>query len=212
MMLDITDNKMRASDGVRFQQADIEFPFDCQIPISAVDDLVKILRTTEAPNIETGEDDDSLLFRIGSDVFIAQKLNAVFPDMDDQLLKPALANDQDLHVDRQELISAIKRVRITADTETSAVGFTLTKGKMLVSAKDKYGSESWEELDAKWEGAEKRITFNHQHILDMLGMADVKSCHFRLGTDTKTRPAPILLQDTESGLLGILNQLRSDFL
>lgn len=215
MMLDLSSGRLRASDGVRFQQCKLPVPEgfpDIQIPINAVDDLVKILRGTEATEIEVGEDDDSLIFKIGGDVFIAQKLNATFPDMDEALIKPALANQDSLIVDRQDLISAIKRVRITADPETSAVILRLSTDKILVTAKDKYGSEASEEVDAKWSLKDRQVAFNHAHLLDMLSMAEMKACEFKLGVDTKTRPAPILLEDPETGSLGILNQIRVDFL
>lgn len=214
MVIDISDGQMRASDGVRFQQVTVgkEIPIDISIPINAVDDLVKILSTTEAPKIELGEDEESLFFKVGGDTFIAQKLNAVFPDVDEQLLKPALANDQVLNVDRNDLVKAIKRVRITADPETNAVILALTKDKMTVKSKDKYGSTCEEELDVKWDGKDREVAFNHTHLLQMLNMTDLSSCEFRLGEDTKTRPSPLLLRDDDAGQVGMLNQIRTDWL
>lgn len=214
MVIDISNGQMRASDGVRFQQVSVgkEIPIDISIPINAVDDLVKILSTTEAPKIDLGEDEDSLFFRVGGDIFIAQKLNAVFPDVDAQLLKPSLLNDQVLNVDRADLIKAIKRVRITADPETNAVILSLTKGKMLVKSKDKYGSTCDEELDVKWDGKNRDVAFNHSHLIQMLNMSDQASCEFRLGEDTKQRPSPLLLRDDSAGQVGVLNQLRTDWL
>lgn len=214
MVIDISGGQMRASDGVRFQQVTVgkEIPIDISIPINAVDDLVKILQTTEAPKIELGEDEESLFFKVGGDTFIAQKLNAVFPDVDEQLLKPALANDQVLNVDRNDLAKAIKRVRITADPETNAVVLDLSKDKMQVKSKDKYGSTCTEDLDVKWDGKDRSVAFNHEHLLQMLNMTDLASCEFRLGEDTKTRPSPILLRDDEAGQVGMLNQLRTDWL
>ena len=214
MVIDIAGGQMRATDGVRFQQVTVgkEIPIDISIPINAVDDLVKILSTTEAPKVELGQDDESLFFKVGGDVFIAQKLNAVFPDLDEQLLKPALANDQILNVDRGDLVKAIKRVRITADPETNAVILALSTNKMNVKSKDKYGSTCEEELDVKWGGKDREIAFNHTHLLQMLGMTDLSSCEFRLGEDTKTRPSPLLLRDDAAGQVGMLNQLRVDWI
>jgi DNA polymerase-3 subunit beta len=213
MMIDVEDGNMRASDGVRFQQVPVgDKTPDMQIPINAVDDLLKTLNTTEAQKIAIGEDEDCLIFKIGGDVFIAQKLNAKFPDVNEMLLKPALANDKELNVDRQDLVSAIKRVRITADPETSGIVLELKPDAMIVRSKDKYGSTCEEEITAKWSDGERNIAFNHQHLLDMLTMADVKSCQFFLGQDTKTRPSPLLLKDESSGMVGVLNQVRLDWL
>lgn len=213
MLIDVTNGQMRASDGVRFQQVKVEpnIP-DIQIPINAVDDLLKILRTTESNEVELGEDDNSLVFRVAGDIFVAQKLTAIFPDVDSQLVKPALLNDQKLNVDREDLVAAIKRVRITADPETSAIVLELGKNKLTVRSKDKYGSTATEELDVFWEGPERQVAFNHVHLIQMLDMLDLKSCPFFLGTDTKTRPTPLLIRDDSNGLIGVLNQLRVDWL
>lgn len=213
MMIDITDGKVRAADGVRLQQATLgdKFPIDIQIPIMAVDDIVKLLRTTEAPKIEVGDDENFIVFRVAGDVFICNKLNAAFPDVDDQILKPALANDQELHVDRQELLSAIKRVRINADPETSAVVLALSEDMLIVQAKDKFGNTAVEPISVKWDSGSREVAFNHTHLAEMLQMADVKSCHFKLGADGKTRKSPILFQDEATGQIGVLNQIRLDF-
>jgi DNA polymerase-3 subunit beta len=213
MMISILSGRMRAADGVRFQQVVLEdFPLDIQIPINAVDDLVKILKTTETEQIEVGETDSTIIFRVAADVFVAQKLMADFPNVDEILLKPALTNDQELYVDRKELIAAIKRVRITADPETSAVRLILTKDNMRVTSKDKYGSHAEEELDVKWDSGDREVAFNHSHLLDMLYMADVKTCKMLLGADTKTRPSPLRLVDADTGTDGILNQVRLEWI
>lgn len=212
MLIDVHDGRMRASDGVRFQQVDIAFPLDVQIPINAVDDLVKLLRTTELATVEVGESEDHLVFRVGADAFIANKLTAQFPEVDEVLLKPALTNDQELNVDREELMAAIKRVRITADDETSAVVLALSENKLSVRSQDKFGNTADEGLDVRWEGEDREVAFNHQHLSQMLEMADAKSCSFFLGPDGKTRKSPLLLRDDESGQLGVLNQIRLDFL
>lgn len=80
MMIDVSGGKMTSCDGVRFQQADLlgkdgrqqgqEFPLDLQIPIGAVDDLVRLLRTTDLAEIGIGESDYHLVFRVGADVFL----------------------------------------------------------------------------------------------------------------------------------------------
>ena len=212
MMVDVSAGRMRAADGVRFQQVSVDKDFpEVQIPIYAVDDLLKIMRASEADNIELGSDDECLIFRVGEDMFVAQLLNAEFPNVDEQLLKPALANDQQFSVDRNELATAVKRVRITADEETSAVILLLTKNALSVTSRDKAGSWTREALDAAWAGKDRQVALNHNHLLDMLTTAEVPSCQFFLGKDEKTRPSPLLLKDEGLGMLGILTQLRASF-
>jgi DNA polymerase-3 subunit beta len=213
MLIDITEGKMRAADGTRYQQADMgSFPVDIQIPIGAVDDLMKLLRSTDQNTIGVGETDSALVFQINNDLFIAQKLNAAFPDVDELLLKPALGNDQELHVDRDELIAAIKRVRVTADAETSAIILELKSGVMSVKSRDKFGNYAEETLDVAWNSPDRDVAVNHAYLTDMLQMTDAKSCRFFLGVDSKTRKSPLMLKDDEAGQIGILNQMRAEFL
>lgn len=212
MMINIADGKMRAADGARFQQAELNFPLDLDIPIGAVDDLSKLLRTTEQKFFELAETENHLIFRVAADTFIANKLTAVFPDVEGLLLKPALGNNEQLNVDRQDLIQAIKRVRVTADQETSAVILSLESNQIAVRSQDKYKNHAEEIIDCKWANDPRDVALNHQHLLDMLNMTDAASCHFFLGPDTKTRKSPLMLKDEEAGLIGILNQIRIEFL
>lgn len=214
MMIDVSDGKMRAADGVRFQQADLgqALPLDFQIPIAAVDDLAKLLRSTDQNMLQIGETDNHLVFRIAGDIFIANKLTVAFPDVEEILLKPALANNEKLYVDRNDLLAAIKRVRITADNETNAIVLAIARGLIIVRSKDKYGNQASEPIDAQWELPPREIAVNHEYLSQMLAMADMKSCQFLLGPSTKTRPCPLLLRDDESGTLGVLNQLRADWI
>lgn len=212
-MIDIANGQMRASDGVRYQQVPMPDCPDLQIPINAVDDLVKILGASQVAEFGVTEEEDCLIFRVSGDVFIAQKLNAVFPDMDESVLKPALANEDELTVARDDLVGAIKRVRITANPETAAVALHLQKDKLVISSRDKEGSGASETLDVSWSASERKLAFNHQQLLQMLEMHDASTCHFWLGVDVKkTRPSPILLKDEETGLIGVLNQVRADWL
>lgn len=215
MLIDITERKMRAADGVRFQQVTMPFwpdDLDIQIPINAVEDLTKLLKSTELQTIDIGDTENFLVFRVGGDVFIANKLTVEFPPVDDLLLKPALANDQELHADREELMHAIKRVRVTADEETSAVVLHLEPNKMTVMSKDKLGNMAKEDLDVDWKSADRDVAFNHDHLTQMLEMSDAKSCAFFLGPDAKTRKSPIMLKDDAAAQLGVLNQLRMEHL
>jgi len=213
MMIDITDGKMTACDGVRFQQAQLgdDFPLSLQIPIGAVDDLFKLLNTTDLAEVGIGEADYHIVFRIGNDVFIANKLMATFPDVERMLLEPALRNTHELLCDRSELEQAIKRVRINADPETSAVVLRLGTDTVSVESQDKLGNASREQIDASWKGQPRILVINHKFLMDMLAMYDGKSCKFRLGDDSKSRKSTVMLQDDETGTIGIIQQMKADY-
>ncbi len=211
-MVDIQGGRLIATDGSRFQQAQVaHFDVDLRIPIAAVDDLLRLLKTSDLDEVHVGQSDNHLIFRFASDVFIVNKLVAQFPDMEQVLLRPALNNKHHLAVDRTELLQTIKRIRINADTESSAVALLLTRDSVTVQAKDKYGNRATETIDATFDGPERTIVINHGFLTDMLKGYTGETCTFRLGDDTKTRRSMILLQDQTNGSVGVVQQMNSDW-
>lgn len=212
MMIDVSGNKVTACDGARIQQVKLDFPLDMQIPASAVDHVLRLLSGADTDDIRVAEVERSaggsaVIFRVGETSLIVSKLTARFPDMDKLLLKPTLENNLPLVVDRAELVDAIRRVRINADTETSAIGLRLESSKLTVVSKDKYGNGAEESLEAGWDGQDRMVFVNHQFLLEMLQMYDGKSCTFKLGKDTKQRKSALLLQDAETGVTGVIQQM-----
>lgn len=220
MIVVSAEGKVTACDGVRFQQALLEGwprevggePLEIQIPIGAVDDLVKLLRTTDQNDIGVASTDNHLIFRVGRDHFIANKLTAEFPDVERTLLRPALQNQDVLTCDRAELVDAVRRVRINADSDSSSIALAVREGKIRVVTQDKFGNNASEEIDAGWTMAARTLVVNHQFLYQMLQMADSRSLTFKLGRDTRSRKSFLVLEDPATNSLGVINQMRSDFM
>jgi len=195
-MISITEGKMRASDGAVFRQVEVPdlAELDTQIPIGAVDDLLRLLRNTELERISIGQTEDHLLFSVGADVFIITKTNVDYPDVETALLSVARKNDKRLTVDRQQLVNGIKRVRVTADEETRGMILELTEDQLTLRAKDKYGNFATQVLDVYWKEGDKTLGVNHEYILDLLTVLPSASINILLGTDMKTRKSPISLR------------------
>lgn len=208
---------IRATDALRYHQVSLPWPkgFDLQLPTAAADVLVSLLKTTEIETLEIGETETSIIFRLGSDTFVASKHNVEFPNVDERLVDPAVENnDQQLVIDRKALLAAIKRVRITSDPETSALALALAKGKLIVRSKTSSRlrpDACSEELDVVWDGDKRTVGFNHRHLTELLSSIDSPTATFFLGKDTKQRRSPLLLRDESSGTIGVLSQQRPDF-
>lgn len=214
MMIDVSNARFTACDGVRFQQARLgqDLPLSIQLPIGAVDDLVKLLRSSDADDIRVGEADHHLVFRVGTDVFIASKLMVDFPDVEALLLQPALENTEHLVCDRQNLMDAVKRARINADSETSTMVLRLTNNTITVTTRDKFGNACQDHIVASWGDAPRDVVVNHKYLTDMLGMYSARLCHFWFGPDTKTKKSPVLLKDPETETVGLIQQMRAEWL
>lgn len=211
MLMDLSKSRMRASDSVRFQQVYFEFPFECQIPQRVVHDLVQRLGNSESENLMVGQTKNTLVYKVDDVLVIGQKSDAKFPDVDEVLLKPTFSNDQILTVDRVGLLAAVKRVRITADENTSAIVLSLNHGVVTVEAKGKTGA-STEDVPAQWGYAPRHLAFDHRHLADLLSSITTETCTFRLGKDLKTRPSSLLMEDDEQGFTAVLSQMRLDWM
>ncbi len=211
MMVNVSNGKMTACDGGRFQQFDLgaDFPVSLNISVFTLDELIKVLRSSGAEKIGIGETERNLVFQTTSGVLVMNKLTSKFPDMESTLLRPSLSNTRDLKVPRSQFISAIKRVRVNADVDTSALGLSLSLNRLIISAQDRQGNEAQEFLDVEWLGEKYHLMVNHYYLMEMLQMASNDTCSFRLGFDSHTRRAPILLQEENS--IGVIPQMNSDW-
>ncbi len=211
-MVDIKQGRMIATDGSRFQQTQLAwFPVDMRIPIAAVDDLLRLLKISDLDRVHVGQSDNHLIFRFATDVFVVNKLIAQFPDMEKQLLKPALDNKHSLSTRTRDLLDAIKRVRINADPESSAIALIIDRQGITVQAKDKYGNTAAEAIDATWTGSQRTVVVNHKFLTDMFRGYSGDTAVFKLGDDTKTRKSMILLQDADVGSIGVVQQMNADW-
>ena len=170
------------------------------------------MRAALLAEIGVAQTEHALLFRFGVVLLICQKSAARFPDVDEVLLKPTLVNDQELRVDREALRGAVRRVRITADENTSAVVLSLNAGSVSVECKDRRGGFAVETIPAEWAHPPRHVAFNHRHLADLLSATTSETCVFRLGKDLKTKPSPLLLEDPEEGFTAVLSQIRLDWL
>lgn len=207
----IQDGKVTAADGARLHQVNLgtDFPFNLRIPILAIDDLLRLIRVSDADTITVGlAEDGGLIFRLGSDLFIVNRFNTPEVDLQAQMISPVLKNKHRLEVNRADLVAAVKRVRVIVDPKSSvAVSLALSGNELTVSAREEDQNRASETIDCAWSGPERTITVNHKHLTDLLGaQVEDDTCVLLLGTDTKTRRLPILLP-ASTGSLGIIHQM-----
>jgi DNA polymerase-3 subunit beta len=206
-MVDLKANKMTACDGVRFQQAEVSAP-PMRIPGGSIDLILKILGVSAAKEVIFANLPDSkMVFKVDTTLLVVTAPEVNFPHAEQLFLRPALTNDQELRVSRQSLISAIKRVRLCADEDTSAIALKLSKDAIEVSTRDQVGNKASESLAAVWKGKARTITVHHRYLLELLAVNDVEECVFKLGEDSQSRKSPILLQNQSAKMVGVVQQM-----
>jgi DNA polymerase III sliding clamp (beta) subunit (PCNA family) len=193
------DGVVTASDRVRMARAPLAgFPVAVTIPSGVLDDMLRLLAGNPDGKIMVGEIPGRLVLVIGHVTLVTSRRPAQFPDMDKQLLEPALeAGSSVLVVDREELEKAVRRVAIAADQQTSAIALRLTSKGVTVEAKDKNGNSATEAVPATWDDKPRVVVVNSGYLLELLGATTAKSCEFKVGPDMGAKKAPLLLVGTD---------------
>lgn len=196
-----------ASDANRMAQARVPgFPLAMCVPSAAAEDLVKLLSSSpDVKDIEVGQTAGLVFFRVGHVTLAANKRQATFPDVESQLLKPAADNADVLTIDRSQLQSAIKRVRINADTETAAIALDISPGEVAVVSRDKNSNSARETVPAKWDGGKRLVVVNHVFLTEAIDAHPDQACEFKLGADIGKKRSMVLLEG--DNLVQVLNQM-----
>lgn len=188
-----------ASDRTRLARSPLPgFPFPVAVPAGALDDLLRLLSGNPADTVGIAETDAAVVFRADHVTISAGKRSTQFPDMDKQLLGPAIeANDQRLVVDKAELAAAVKCVAINADTATSAIALRVGPSGLAVEARDKSGNSAAKKVMAEWDGKDRVVVVNCVFLAEMLAASPAKSCTFWLGPDVGKKLSPVLLANPD---------------
>lgn len=212
----IRSGRVIAADGIRYHS--IEVPntdlLDLALPLSFVGELSNLLSETEEEFVlGVTADKKSVVVRYQDSILSTLLLADEFPDVTQAFLVPAMSNQHTLKLTRDSLLGAIRRVRILSDSETSSVKISLFSGKISlieVSSQSRSGSWSKESLSAEWSEASDRVlTFHHAHLSHLLQVFDEGSLTFKLGSDIKNRPSPLLI--SQDGRSAVLHQLKADW-
>jgi len=128
--------------------------------------LMQFVRLAEgAKKVGVHIGSNQLSFNIGDTTLHTRLLDGQFPDYTAVIPKD---NDLLLTVDRESLMSSVRRVSITADRITSQVRMGLEKQSMELSATGADGSRTEDQLPVNYDGTALEIGFNYNYLLDVL--------------------------------------------
>lgn len=90
-------------------------------------------------------------------------------------------NDKTLIVNKDLLISSVRRVSLFSSAMTHQIRFSISPGKMIILSEDMdIGGEAQEELQVEYDNESMEICYNAQYLLDILKHVDTEDVAFQL--------------------------------
>ena len=163
--------EMVATDGHRL--ARIQMPgITADEPLEAIVapkalNLLSKLASDDTVGIRFGG--NQISFELDSTVIFSRTIEGPYPPYEKVI--PS-GNDMELVMDREDLISALRRMRIIANPATHQVKFSLESSAVQVEAEYSDAGQAHEKLEAEYSGEPMRIGFNGDFLRDILRNMD----------------------------------------
>jgi DNA polymerase-3 subunit beta len=182
-LLKVQPNKMEmvATDGHRM--ALINFPsgitgkgkksadLTILVPRKALGEIER-LEGGEEGNVRFGVSENQLFFEAGDRRLMARMIDVNFPNYMEVISRD---NDRRVMVDRERLLSTIKRISIVANERTRAVRFDFAPGKLTVSSTNPELGDARETVPIDYAGQPFFVGLNAAYVMDFLSATDTPS-------------------------------------
>lgn len=190
VLMEMTENYLTfvATDAhklVRYRRMDVksEVAASFIMPKKPINQLKNILGTLadEPVRIEFNKTNASFLF--GDYVLICRLIEGRYPNYEAVIPKN---NPNQLTIDRQTFLSAIRRVAVFSSKATHQVRFRITGQEILLTAEDiDYYNEAKERLACSYTGDDMEIGFNSRFFQEMLGNFDTEAVKLEMSAPNR---------------------------
>jgi DNA polymerase-3 subunit beta len=182
-LLKVQPNKMEmvATDGHRM--ALINFPsgiagkgkkgtdLTILVPRKALGEIER-LESGEDGAVKFGVSENQLFFEAGDRLLLARMIDVNFPNYMEVISRD---NDRRVMVDRERLLSTIKRISIVANERTRAVRFDFAPGKLTVSSTNPELGDARDTVPIDYAGQPFFVGLNAAYVMDFLSATDTPS-------------------------------------
>ena len=148
--------------------------------------------------LEYGEDQVRLAFdkgyffaHVGKLYLFVRLIEGEYPDYKQVIPKSA---DNVAKIDRENFISALRRVSLLAHEKSRSVKFNLTPNTLEITSSNPDMGEAREEMEIEYPGEPVEISFNAKYLLDCLPVVHSETLEFRF----KDRLSPGIFQGSDS--------------
>jgi len=162
-------------------------------------------RLGEEENVFFGSQGTQICFKSGDTVVFSRIIEGPYPPYEKVI---PTDNPFVLTVNRVDLISSLRRMRIIANPATHQVRFTLEPGKIILQAENTDAGEAREELIARFDSDAQQIAFNGDFLMEILKNMDSESVVLKIRDGGTAVLIEELEQDSGSEYLALLMPVR----
>jgi DNA polymerase III subunit beta len=159
------------------------------IPTKALNLVLRHLEENEKVDIQIGE--DHVVFSLKDAIIYSKLVNGTYPNYERVI---PVGNDQRLFVNRELLISTLRRVAIFSSNLTHQVRLVLMPNEMTIYSEDiDFGAEAKETIPAKFSDEWLQLGYNSTYLMDILRHLDTEEIVFEIKDNSSAaiiRPVP----------------------
>lgn len=138
------------------------------IPRKALDEILR-LEAGEDGTVKFGVSENQLFFEAGDRRLMARMIDVNFPNYMEVISRD---NDRHVMVDRERLLSTIRRISLVANERTRAVRFDFAPGKLTVSSTNPELGDARETVPIDYAGNPFFVGLNAAYVTDFLSAVD----------------------------------------
>ncbi len=159
-----------------FQGGGLDEHLKMIVPTKALNLLLRNLEHDDKVNVQIGE--DHVVFRLDNAIIYSKLISGTYPNYE-RVLPPD--NDKALTVNRDLLISTLRRVSIFSSSLTNQVRLTLSPDEITIHSEDiEFGAEAKESIPGVFSDEWLQIGYNSAYLMDILRHLDSDEVQFDL--------------------------------
>ena len=145
--------------------------------------LLKSSLPSETEDVNVDFNQSNISFKYGEIQLYCRLIDERFPDYENVI---PLDNHNHVVIERQELLSSLKRISIYANKTTNQVRFSVQQNELRISAEDlEFSNEANETISCEHEGEDIEIGFNARFLIEMLNNINAESIVLQLSLPNK---------------------------
>ncbi len=158
-----------ATDGRRLGlvEQEVEFPKDAEaelvIPSKTVNELLRTLKDEGTLSIRAT--DNQVAFEFEDMLIVSKLIEGTYPNF--RQVIPSQSEER-VSIERESLLTAVKRVALMASDQSSTVKLTFGKNRVAITTETPEVGEARETVTIKYDGKEVAVAFNPEYLMDPL--------------------------------------------